>query len=194
MKTITFLIAAAGMIAVAASQTAGAQPLAGNIGFVGEIEANSSEASTATEAIAWNSALVLGESGSFAAAGITNGESALFSVPWNFNDTTQIDDFWTVGGFTFNLLDSSIDPTGTGGTYPFGSVKVDVDGTASGNGYTAAPFSGTLTFADPNDGSGLEEFTAQWSFAAVPVPEPGTMALLGAALPALMLVRRKFKA
>ena len=196
MKFITAL-ALAGIFVATFSQSTSAQLLTGHIGFVGEVQADSSEASTATEAVQWNSALVLGASGSFATAGVTNFESASFAPSWNFNDTTPIANFWTVGGFTFALLDSSIDPTGTGGTAPFGSIKVDVNGTVSGNGYSATPFEGTLTFADPNDGSGPNEYTAQWSFApipvATPVPEPDPALLLGAALPILALVRRKFK-
>jgi len=99
-----------------------------------------------------------------------------------------------VGGFTFNLSSSSINPSGTGGTYPFGSVKVDISGTLSGNGYTDVPLTGSMLFADPSIPSpGTETFATQLSFAPLPVPEPGAGLLLGAVLPVLVLVRRKFR-
>ena len=188
------MLLGAALAGVAATQTASAVPITGNIGFTGEAVVNSSEASTATMVTQWNATQVIGNpNGSFASAGVTQFETAIFSSPWVFNDTTPITSFWSVGGFTFALANSFIDPTGTGGTLGHSSIKVDVNGSVSGNGYTATAFSGTLTFADPNDGTGPDAFTAQWSFTPVnSVPDGGTTALLlGGALCGLALIKRK---
>ena len=195
MKFITTLVLA-GLIAAAASQMASAQLIAGNIGFVGEIVVNSTQASLTTKANFWNGMEVIGNpNGSFATAGITQFASASFAGSWNFNDTTPVTNFWTIGNFSFTLQNSFIDPTGTGGTAGHSSIKVDVEGTVSGNNYTSTPYSGTLTFADPTDGDGPNDFLAQWSFqpVPVPVPEPAPALLLGAALPVFALVKRKLK-
>lgn len=193
MKYITTL-ALAGIFALSIPHTSSAQQTSGNLGFTGEILVNSPEASTATEALGWNSTYALGGSGSFAGLG---GQPATFTAPWFFDNTNPIANFWTVDGFSFTLLNSAIDPTGTGGGYPFGSIKVDLSGTVSGDDYATTPFAGTMTFADPNDGSGLDSFTVQLSFTSLPVttpvPEPGSAVLLGLALPALALLKRKFK-
>ena len=193
MKNI-IKIAAVAAVAVAVTESANATSISGNIGFTGEAVVNSSQASTATMVTQWNGTEIIGNpSGSFATGGLTQFESVLFSAPWSFNDTTPITGFWQVGAFSFTLANSVIDPTGTGGTAGHSSIKVDVNGTVTGTGYTATAFSGTLTFADPSDGSGPDAFTAQWSFQ--PVPDGGTtVLLLGAALSGLAVVKRKFMA
>ena len=193
----------AGLVAAAILPTANAQSITGNIGFTGEIVVNNSfayyAAATATNAIAWNGTEVFGffpNNSSFGSAGITSLESATFAPNWSFDDTTIITNFWKVGGFTFTLDNSIIDPSGTGGNIGNSSIRVDVDGTISGNGYAITPYTGTMTFADPSDGGGPNAFTAQWAFqpVPVPVPEPDPRVLLGAALPALLVFKRKFKA
>ena len=190
------MIAGVVVLAALAINNARAVPITGNIGFTGEAVVNSSQASTSTMVTQWNATQIIGNpSGSFATSGLTQFETAVFSSPWVFNDTTPITSFWSVGGFTFALANSLIDPTGTGGIAGHSSIKVDVNGSVSGHGYTATAFSGTLTFADPNDGTGPDAFTAQWAFTPVnSVPDgANTLTLLGLTTLGLMLVNRKYR-
>jgi hypothetical protein len=196
MNTKQIMIAGVAVLAAVATNNARAVPITGNIGFTGEAVVNSAQASTATMVTQWNATQIIGKpSGSFAASGLTQFETAIFSAPWLFNDTTPISRFWSVGGFTFALASSLIDPTGTGGIAGHSSIKVDVNGSVTGNGYTATAFSGTLTFADPNDGSGPDAFTAQWSFTPVnSVPDgANTLTLLGLTTLGLVLINRKYR-
>jgi hypothetical protein len=105
--------------------------------------------------------------------------------PWTFNPSTDTMNLWSVGGFSFHLLSSTI----VSQTASFLNIKGT--GTVSGNGFddTAAKWAFTIPFAG---GTG-----AFFSFAAntdTTVPDGGSaVALLGISLVAIEFVRRKLR-
>ena len=124
---------------------------------------DTASAGTANEVTGWNNTVVLGRSGSFSS--IANYTPVSIVSPWFFNTSTPISDFWQVGGFSFELLSSSIVTQGSGAVYVSGV------GTVSGNGYEDTTLYWSFTSQDPsldNDG---------WTFSAstTAVPEPSTV-------------------
>ena len=139
-------------------------------------------ADTATQVTTWldqvgNMPTVQGASGSFAAL---DGATATFAFPWVFGSGAPA--LWTVGGFTFDLIASSI-------VSQIGDGFLLVSGTGyiSGNGF--APTSSTWFFStndDPANG------VFSWSGGSESVPDGGaTVALLGLALAGIEGIRRK---
>ena len=184
MKNILTIVAAVA-VAVAFTSTVQAvpQPLTGNIGFAGSAVLNSSDVSTATKVVSWNSTVVNSESGSFTS--ISLGSAVLLASPWSFNSGV-LNNFWQVGGFTFDLSSSSIF------SLAGGFMNVVIAGTVSGNGYAATAFSGSFQVSNPS-ANGATTFTERLSFNSV--PDGGTtVLLLGAALSGLALVKRKLTA
>jgi MYXO-CTERM domain-containing protein len=162
------------------SITTSAAPVSGNIGLSGTAQLNSGSAQTATEVVSWGDSTVGADSGSFAS--ITPGTAAVMSEPWTFNSGV-LNNYWTVGGFTFNLSSSSIYSQNGG------FLNVVMQGTVLGNGYDPTAFIGTFQVADPS-ANGSTTFTERMSFTGA--PEPGTsLWWLGLTALGLALVRRK---
>jgi hypothetical protein len=187
MKNKCFKMTAAVAAAVCIGGIAQAVPINGDITFVGGAQLNSSSAGTATEVLAWTgsggvgSPTVLTDDGSF--AGIAANTAATFTAPWSFN-SGPLANLWTVGGFTFNLISSSIFSQGGN---PAG-VIVDGTGTVSGNGFTPTTLSWSFSASDPSAGTPP---TFSFQAAAGSVPDGGTtVMLLGAGLLALGLCRK----
>jgi hypothetical protein len=182
MKNILKIVAVAA-VAVALTQTVQAVQIVGNIGFHGDAVLNGTTVGSATGVTSWNNVVVGLDSGNFTSIPV-NTAVTLFS-PWSFNSGV-VNNFWTVGGFTFNLSSSSVFSNAGG------FLNVVIAGTVSGNGFTATPFNGTFQVADPAS-NGSTSFTARLSFNSV--PDGGTtVLLLGAALSGLALMKRKFMA
>ncbi|MDR3459004.1 MAG: VPDSG-CTERM sorting domain-containing protein [Verrucomicrobiae bacterium] len=182
MKNILKVVAVAA-VAVALTQSVQAVPVVGNIGFSGAVQLNSSTVQTATEALAWNNTVVNATSGSFSS--VANGAAVALASPWFFN-SGALNNFWVVGGFTFNLASSAI--------YSQDSLFLNVvlAGTVTGNGFDATAFTGTFQVANPS-ADGHTTFTERLSFNSV--PDGGTtVLLLGSALSGLALIRRKLSA
>lgn len=185
MKNIIKLLAVAA-VAAALTQTAHAALMSGNIGFTGQLTGNSTEATNVTVVTGWINTEAQGPGGTFVPF-VSNGQNATFAAPWNLNTTTAILNFWQVGGFTFSLATSSIISVSGGSLTDF------ITGTVAGNGFSATPYTGRLSFQDPNTGSGPMDFTISLSFQ--PVPDgASTVLLLGTALSGLALLKRKFTA
>lgn len=137
------------------------------------------------------------DSGSFST--ISSGTAATFtSSTWFFTTGTAINNFWSVGGFTFELLSSSI--TSQGGTVfngpnANGFVVANGTGIVSGNGYTPTAINWSFTSQDPKIPFGD---SAGWTFSASSaslVPDGGaTVMLLGLALSGVALLKRKLGA
>jgi hypothetical protein len=184
------IIQTGGVVALvfALVQTVSAVPATGNIGFTGGATINSSSVGTATEVTGWISPVVTLDAGSF--AGIALGTSVSISSPWSFN-SGAISSFWTVGGFTFNLMSSMI---ASQGTTPAGYVVVDGTGTVSGNGLGPTTMVWNFTSQDPKAGTNPDS----WTFGAradTNVPDGGaTVMLLGISLSGLTLLRKRFLA
>jgi hypothetical protein len=179
-------IAAAVAAVVCLTGIAQAVPITGNIGFSGAVELNTTTANTATEATAWYNTVAANPSGSF--VGLVSQGAAVSmtgATPWSFN-SGALANFWTVDGFTFNLVSSSIF------SQVGGFLDVVMAGTVTGNGFTTTAFNGSFQVADPAS-SAPQTFTERLSFASV--PDGGTTAmLLGFGFLGLGLFRRKMLA
>src|ERR1039457_2633973 len=100
-------------VAVVLGPSLQAAAITGALAFTGQVTYNnSSPANPATQVTSWSSVYVSSDSGTFAAPnpfGIRTGPAATVtfaSGPWNFHTSSPITDFWSVGGFTFQLLSS----------------------------------------------------------------------------------------
>jgi hypothetical protein len=164
-----------------------AVPITGAITFGGTVTLDTTSAGTATAVLMWHekdntgTPFVTSADGSF--SGLT-GSAATFVAPWSFN-SGAIMGFWSVGGFTFDLISSHILFQGGGGVLVTGS------GTISGNGFT--PTLGTWSFTTQDPSAGVPPvFSFSASTGAPGVPDSGsTVALLGVALVGVEVIRRK---
>jgi PEP-CTERM motif len=152
------------------AQAAG--PMVGDVTFAGSVSLDSTTVNNATMVTAWHGLAagdlpqVQSRDGDFATF-ISRGDGTTFHAPWSFNSLSTISGFWTVDGFTFDLLTSHIVQQG------LGSLTVAGTGTASGHGFDPTPGTWMFTTQDPSSQS-------QFSFSAsTSVPEPGTVGLLG---------------
>jgi hypothetical protein len=174
---------AAAAVVVCMAGIAQATPITGNIGFSGAVQLNSTSANSATAATAWYNTVAASPSGSFVGL-VNNGDAVSMSgaTPWSFN-SGALANFWSVDGFTFNLISSSIF------SQVGGFLNVNLIGTVVGNGFTPTAFNGTFQVADPAS-SGPQTFTERLSFNSV--PDGGTtVVLLGLGLLGLGLFRKK---
>jgi hypothetical protein len=146
---------------------------------------------TATEVKTWLTPVVTLDAGAFSSVPL--GTAVNIFSPWTFN-SGPISAFWTVGGFTFNLLGSVIvQQGGTPGST--GYVVVDGTGTVSGNGYDLTSMIWNFTSQDPKAGSNPDYWTFGARAASANVPDGGaTVMLLGLASSGLALLRRKLGA
>jgi hypothetical protein len=185
MKIKNLAILAGAIIATGfAVQQTQANAIVGDITFDGGVHLNTGSVNTATKVTSWVTPVILSADGDFTpfvTVG-TVGDAVSIVQPWIFA-SGAIPDFWSVDGFTFNLTSSAVVFQGYGGLY------VDGTGVISGNDYSATP--GTWTFTASNPGAGsppVFSFQAANGF----VPDGGlTVALLGGALAAMTLIRRR---
>jgi len=147
-------------------------PIVGNITFAGTVSLNMTTVNTATMVTAWHGLAtgdkpqVQSHDGSFNGF-VTDGDGTTFQAPWSFNipPAGQINSFWSVDGFTFDLLTSHIFHQGGG------SLTVQGTGNVSHSGFTTTPGTFSFTTQDPSASS-------RFSFsAATAVPESGTTVL-----------------
>jgi hypothetical protein len=188
MKNILKLAAVAA-VAFALTQTVQAVPVTGSIGFTGGVTIDKSSMGSATEVTSWVSPIVLGTSGSFAT--VPNFTPTTFSGVWQFA-SGPIASFWSVGGFTFNLVSSYVVSQGFGAG-GLGYVVVNGSGMVSGNGYSSTYMSWSFTSQDPKSSSSPDTWT--FSASANTVPDGGaTVILLGIALSGAALLRKRLTA
>ena len=194
MKTsfIKFLGAVALMAGLASS--ASAAYIQGSIFFSGKVavDTSSSNATAATKITSWkalgsgsgltNKLSVTDASGDFTPV-LTNPFSlAAFTSPWVFT-STNIPNFWSVGGFSFDLSSATKSVAGSG-------FVVDAVGFLKGTGFENTPGSFSISVSGNKiDG----RFNASADSTAV--PEGGAaIALLGLSLLGLEGARRRLKA
>src|SRR5438477_12349365 len=107
---ITVLITVA-LLSVGA--TLRAAEISGDISFTGSVNLDTGSAGTATAVTGWHGFGGVGNPPVVDASGdrLTDGpvgvSQAIFATPWSFN-SGAVANFWSVGGFTFNLVASSI--------------------------------------------------------------------------------------
>ena len=153
------------------------------ITFAGGAELNSGSVNTATAVTGW-----LDENGfgptvqsvsGFFAGFVGVGDTVTFTPTWSF-ESGPIAMFWTVDGFTFDLVVSHILFQGDGFLAVYGT------GLITGHGYTS---SGTWRFSTQDDPS-----NGVFSFSATSAPDGGaTAALLGLSLAGIEIIRRKLR-
>lgn len=193
-------LAGVAAVLLASTQTY-AIPITGNIGITGGATYNTSSAASATAVTDWINPVVNLSSGVFASPSVfalTAGEAVSMAAPWNFNTTSPINSFWSVGGFTFQLLSSFILQQG-GTPGQTGYVVVEGTGLVSGNGYDATQMSWMFTSQDPKGRNSPDAwtFSASGASSTSTTPPPGvpdggsTAILLGVALSGVGLLKKK---
>ncbi|HSY20440.1 MAG TPA: hypothetical protein VK815_19000 [Candidatus Acidoferrales bacterium] len=186
-KTFTSFCLAVGMMLWAALQNLHAVPITGRLDFSGNAKLDGPNTGHSTGIVSWGANNVAGfANGSF--AGLA-GSAVDFAAPsWSFNSGLY-NDFWSVGGFTFNLSYSAVfSTTATSLTVFFlGTV------TSSDAGFEPTAFNGTFTIQDPAPGAGgMSAYQETLLFNGVP-DGGGTILLAGMAVLALGLVKLRWR-
>ncbi|CAN5269579.1 hypothetical protein BH23VER1_BH23VER1_13120 [soil metagenome] len=154
----------------AVPQQAEAALIQGSITFSGGADLDSDNLGAATQVVAWEDVLVQSASGNFATL---VGDSVTTSAPWVFGSGRT--DLWMVGGFEFDLVDSTINFQNAN------FLAVSGTGTISGNGFDPTPGVWNFTTQEP-DAMGIFSFSSSTSSLAS-VPDGGaTVALFGLSL------------
>ena len=175
-KTILVFFALGLISCALCVQQAQAVPITGVITFAGGVTLDQPSVNTATQVTSWVDPTVQSVSGFFAGF-VGVGDTVTFTPTWSFV-SGAIAAFWSVDGFTFNLIASSVVFQGDG------FVSVSGTGTITGNGYHS---NGTWSFSAQDDPS-----NGVFSFSATSAPDGGaTVALLGLALAGIEGIRRK---
>jgi hypothetical protein len=176
------------------SQQAQAVPITGTIQLGGAVRFNTSSLNTATRVSFWfddnnnvgHSTVQAGNTGTFVS--ILPGTQADMAQPWIFNPSTPTMGLWSVAGFSFDLMSSTI---------MFQNAFV-LAVTGSGIVHGPAGFDDTpMDWAFTTQSSGgathlIFSFSANGSAGAVP-DGGATVMLLGAALGTLGMARRFLK-
>ena len=192
-KTILAVLAMGALSCALFSQQAQAVPITGTIQFGGSVQFDSSSLNMVHRVEVWvdsngnfgHSTVQSGNTGSFAS--ISAGTQADMAQPWIFIPSTPTPALWTVAGFTFDLLVSTIM------TQDASELDISGQGIVSGNGFDAT----AMNWAFSTQSAGgfthiLFSFSAHGT--AGGVPDGGaTVMLLGAALGPLGLARRFLK-
>ena len=169
------------------SQQAQATPINGDIQFAGETRFDTNSLATAHRVVTWfdvfhNAGFSSVTSGTGDFAGIFPGTQATMAQPWIFNPSTPTPGLWSVGGFSFDLLTSTIV------TQNASTLVIEGTGIVSGNGFD--PTSMDWSFTTQSAG-GRTRTTFSFSANGASVPDGGTtVMLLGAALGVLGMARR----
>ena len=167
--------------------TSQAIPISGSLTFSGGAVLNNTSVSTASQVTSWVSPQVESRDGSFVPF-VSLLDPVSIVAPWSFT-SGFIDDFWTVGGFTFDLTSSSlIFQSG-------GFLNASGPGFITGHGFDPTPGLWRFTAQDPSAGTpAVFSFSASTGAAAVQVPDGGSaVSLLGLGLLSVGMLRRKFE-
>lgn len=190
MKTNTFKKLAIAICALAVSGSAFAIPITGNIEFTGSVSLDGPVATaTKVNSFFWgpnpNKMFVNFASGSFATEGVGFGSIATFASGWVFSPSTPTIPLWSVGGFTFDLLSSTIIEQSS--TF----LSISGLGKVSGNGYDVTNMEWAFTLSNAG-GKTQVQYTVAPSAIATGVPDGGaTVALLGASLLLVVVARQR---
>ncbi len=201
MKTNKCSILAAVVASLGLATAVQAVPITGNIGFTGNVVLDTGTAQTATTALSYNS--FINPTGSYVSSGggsiillAPAGTLINFVTPWTFfpGSAVPITPFWTsisASGLTFSLSSWSATRNFSGGLWNVAITGTGIMTDSIGDGPTAYNYS--VTFQDPASNPGTDTFT--FSASQAPVPDGGaTVMLLGAALSAFGLLRKKLTA
>jgi hypothetical protein len=192
-KTILAVLAMGALGCALFSQQAQAVPITGTIQLGGAAQFDSSSLNMAHRVTVWfdsngnagHSTVQPGNTGTFAS--IPAGTQATMAQPWIFNPSTPTPGLWSVAGFTFNLMSSTI--VTQNATF----LSISGSGIVSGNGFDATNMDWAFTTQNAGGQTHLIfSFSANGSSGGVP-DGGATVMLLGAALGALGMARRFLK-
>ena len=111
------------------------------------------------------------------------GSDATMAASYTFNPSTPTPGLWSVGGYTFDLLTSTI--------VSQSSTFLNVSGTGTVTGPGGKTFSGSWTFTSSSASGGTAFKFGFQSTTTIPVPDGGSaVALLGIALTGIEAGRR----
>jgi hypothetical protein len=190
-KTILAVLTIGALSCALFSQQAHATSINGSIQFTGRVQFDTNSLGTATKVIQWFdnhnhsgvSEVAGGNTGDF--AGIAAGTQATMAQPWIFSPSTPTPGLWSVGGFTFDLLSSTI--VSQDQTF----LSITGTGIVSGNGFE--PTAMDWAFTTQSSG-GRTRLTFSFSANGNAVPDGGSaVALLGIALTGIEVLRRKVR-
>lgn len=182
MKTRIFQGLGVALLTLAVAGGAFAATIQGNITFAGGATLNTNSVNTATGVTTWEDTIVVSRDGDFATY-LDAGEDVALFAPWTFNSAGPVLDFWSVGGFSFDLTSSFVSFQSSGALIVKGS------GWTHGNGFDATPGTWNFTSQNPSAG-GVFSFSAA-SAHPTSVPDGGTTAaLMGAVLIGLGVIAR----
>jgi hypothetical protein len=191
-KTILAVLATGALACGLFSQQAQATQISGDIQFAGEVQFDTNSLATATRVVTWfdvfhNAGFSSVTSGTGDFAGIAPGTQAAMAQPWIFNPSTPTPGLWSVGGFTFDLLSSTVV------TQNASTLVIEGTGIVSGNGFDPTAMDWSFT-TQSSGGRTRTTFSFSGNGVAVGVPDGGSaVALLGMALVGIELVRRKLR-
>ena len=176
-KIILAIVASVGLLS-----SAQATPITGMLNIAGTANFNTSSLTTASSATFADVLVLGGNTGDF--AGFAVGTPVVMAS-YTFDPSTITNGLWSVNGFTFNLLSSTV--VSRSATF----LSVSGTGIITGPpGFDPTP--GVWAFTSQNSG-GRPHDTFSFSANTEAVPDGGmTMALLGAGLMGLAAFRAKF--
>ena len=190
-KTVLAIFATGVLSCAVFSQQAQATPIAGNINFAGAVQFNTTSLATASRVVTWfdsfanpgHSTVQVGGTGDFAA--IAPGTQANMTQPWIFSSSTPTPGLWSVGGFTFDLLSSTIV------TQDASNLSISGTGIVSGNGFDPTNMDWSFT---TQSAKGKTHTAFSFSANGVAAPDSGSaVALLGFVLIGIEVLRRKLR-
>lgn len=136
--------------------------ITGDIDISGTVQLDAMNVNMATSVQTWNTNTVLSGTGTF--TNLASGTQINFPASiWTFN-SGPISNFWSVGGFRFDLKSSTIEIDGKG------YLNILFLGTVHGNGYNGTACTGT--FSAVNAGGNGYKFSETMTFSMLP-PPPG---------------------
>src|SRR4029453_155876 len=150
-KTMLAVLATSVLACALFSQQAQATAIQGNINFAGAVQFDTNSLATATRVLTWFdsngnagfSSVQAGGTGNF--AGIVAGPQATMAQ-WIFSPSTPTPGLWSVGGFTFDLLSSTVV------TQTANFLSIAGTGIVSGNGFDSTNME--WSFSTQNAGGG----------------------------------------
>ncbi len=166
----------------ASAVTGQAAMIDGAITFAGGAVYDTMSLATATRVNTFSDVVVQSRDGDFAAF-VGVGDSVTMASPYIFTPSTPTPGLWSVDGFTYDLLTSTVVLQNSN------FLLIEGTGTISGNGFDPTPGTWSFTSQSPA-ANGVFSFSS--GSAAQGVPDGGTtVALLGFALAGIEIVRRK---
>ena len=190
-KTILAVLVTGFISSALFSQQAEATMINGDIGFTGSVTFDTNSLDTATRVNEWRDANGMGPNHSTVSSTtgdfnvIALGTQANMATPWIFNPSTNTPGLWSVGGFTFNLLSSTIVMQNAS------TLSISGMGTITGGGFDPTP--GEWAFTTQSSG-GKTRTSFTFSANVNTIPDGGSaVGLLGIALTGIEVLRRRLR-